>query len=70
MAVIDRWSIYRNTVSNQHLILGQHQPFTKFVEAAKNLTKLVEVGKYLMNLVKFANNFTKFIEFPNVFQSS
>ena len=80
MVVIDRWLLYRKTVSNDHLIkwllctgflknsvtLGKS--FYKVHKAANNLTKLAEVGKHFTKLVKFANNFIKFVESANNFR--
>ena len=71
MVVIDRWSLYRNTVDNNHLIKWllctgflkkwacqiSHE---SYIGQNQPLTKFVEAGNNLAKLVEVEKHFIKF----------
>ena len=78
MVIIDMWWLYRNTVSNDHLI--KWSLCTGFLKKSgcqiwrknylgqnQHFTKFVEAANNLTKFVNFADNLTKFKEFANNF---
>ena len=76
MVLIDRWSLYRNTVNNDHLIkwslcTGFLKKSTgqiwreNYLGRNKPFTKFVEAANNLTKLVEVGKHFTKFVKFAN-----
>ena len=78
MVIIDRWSLYRDTVSNNHLI--KWLLCTVFVKKSacqiwrenylgqnQSFTKFVEAASNFTKLVEIGKHFKKFVKFTNNF---
>ena len=76
--VIDRWSLYRNTVTNNHLIKWSLcTAFRKksacqiwcenYLGRNQPFTKFVEAANNFMRLVEVGKHLTKFVKFANNF---
>ena len=79
MIVIDRWSLYRNTVNNDHLIKWSLSTgFLKkstcqiwsenYLRRNQPFTKFVEVANNLTKLAEVGKHFTKFVKLVNIFK--
>ena len=76
MVIIDRWSSYRDTVSNDHLIKWSlYTGFLKksacqiwrenYLERNQPFTKFVQVASNFTKLIEVRKHFKKFVKFAN-----